>query len=485
MTQFLNALRAETNYTSTENGALTNRSSLSAVVDFFSLAGAMRNTPERAADLFDAAFEEDPQTALRTLFYLRDIRGGQGERDIFRAGMRRFAARPEYQAALYPTIRLIPEYGRWDDIFFDGITPTVVKIIREQLRVDLLNHAAAPTEPVSLMAKWLPSENASSKATRQMARQLASELGYSSAGYRRVLSKLRARIKLLEQDMSANRWDDIEFSKLPSQAHRKHVKAFHRHVPERYQAYLNSVTRGESKINVKTVYPYEIYDMIRPSRYGKFEDSEYANVAWENLPDYTTDGDALVMADVSGSMWGRPMSVSVSLALYFAERNKGAYKGYFMTFSEHPQLVQVRGDTLARRMVNIERAEWGMNTNLSAAFQAILRAAKSSGEAPKVLYIISDMEFDEATDSRGRRSNDTVFRTARQEFAQAGFELPHVVFWNVNARNMQVPASILDGAVSLVSGSSPTVFAMAVEGKSPLQLVHEVVNAERYSRIVL
>lgn len=516
MTTFLNELTAQTNLTHTENGAVTNKSSLNAVVDFFGLAGGMRQTPQVAADLFDKAYEEDPQTALRILFYLRDIRGGQGERDIFRAGMRRYAvAKPgsstdflDQLAVFKQNLRLVSEYGRWDDLFFNGVTEPVVEIIRDQLRVDALSYSASPTEQVSLLAKWLPSENASSLESKKWARQLATALDLTPAQYRRMLSRLRGRIRLLEQDMSAKRWNEIDYGKLPSQAHRKHVKAFHRNSPERYSAYLESVEKGEAKINVSTVYPYEIYTMVRAS-YG--EETKYANVAWENLPDYAGGKNALVMADVSGSMSGMPMAVSVSLALYFAERNTGAFAGHFMTFSANPQLVKVTGKTLEDRINNIERAEWGMNTNLMAAFRAILAAAKNAeaADVPEVLYIISDMEFDMATRPGAAGSwqrqvvhgifgpevrrvwvpaqadpNDTVFRTAKAEFTAAGLTLPHVVFWNVNAHSVQTPATILDGQVSLVSGCSPTIFAMAVQGKTPLELVHEVVNSDRYRRII-
>jgi hypothetical protein len=491
MTSFLNHLKAQTNLTHTENGALTNKSSLDPIVDFFSLAGAMRGNVEGAADLFEAALEVDPQTAVRTLFYLRDVRGGQGERDIFRAGLRRLGSRlvddtraEEVQASFARLLQHIPEYGRWDDLFFAGITQPVAEVVAKQLTADMLAYTSGPDQPVSLLAKWLPSENATSKTTKKLARDLRVQLGLGSPEYRRVLSKLRRRIRLLEHDMSANNWNEIDYGKLPSQAHRKHVKAFYRHTPDRYQAYLGAVEKGEAKINVNTVFPYEIYEMVAdPGYYGiNFTPNQYADVAWANLPDHTNGKNALVMADVSGSMNGRPMAVSVSLALYFAERNKGVFHNHFMTFSSTPQLVEVKGDSLTERMMNIIKSEWGMSTNLSAAFRAILRASVQSNEPPpEVLYIVSDMEFDYATGG----GQETIFQTARREFADAGYQLPHVVFWNVNARNMQSPATILDGAVGLVSGCSPTVFAMAVENKTPRELVEAVVNSERYERIVL
>ena len=523
MNSFIEQLQRGGNLTLTENSAVTNKSSLDAIVDLFSLGGAKRNNPTDAIDLFVPAYAADKQTAVRTLFYLRDVRGGQGERAVFRNCLQWLAANREF-ATLDKIIPHIPTYGRWDDLsfldYFPGIASDKIKnVIKNQLRIDLA--ALDPVHgdgQVSLLAKWLPSENASSQRTRNHARRLRHQLGYNSPRqYRLVLSRLRRQIKLLEQDMSARNWNEIDYSRLPSQAHRRHVKAFWRHTPDRYQAYLASVQKGEQKMNVSTTYPHEIYQMVNKGGVS----TDFANVAWEQLPDYTRGENALVMADVSGSMdqpynTNNPMAVSISLALYFAERNQGAFKNYFMTFSAHPQLVKITGKTLADKFRFIEGGGRGhaQNTNLLAAFRAILDAAVKSGQpeqCPKVLYVISDMEFDSATssnrqgqwhvtpqvDSWGRMvltrqwlpvqldPADTIFETAKREFAEAGLTLPHVVFWNVQARQNQAPALAHDGHVSLVSGLSPTIFSQAVGGKTPIELVYEVVNGERYQSIVL
>jgi Domain of unknown function (DUF2828) len=509
---FLNHLAQGTGLTYTENGAVTNKSSLDAVVDFFGLAGAMRATPNDAVNLFEKAYCADPQTALRTLFYLRDVRGGQGEREIFRRCMTHLG-RIDADAHK-EMLKHIAFYGRWDDLLslWDGTDKFIPRMVMYQINQDLIN--LNNDQSVSLLAKWMPSANATSKATVKRACQLRAALGWSAGQYRHTLSALRKKIGLLEQDMSANNWDAIDFSKLPSQAHRRHVKAFNRHLPEKYSSYLESVKKGERKINVKALYPYEVYKMAH-------SEEDYAEAAWTNLPDYTNGTNALVMADVSGSMFqpynsANPIAVSVSLALYFAERNKGAFHNYFMTFSAQPQLVKVTGKNLAQKIRMIEASQWDQNTNFLAALQAILEAAVRSGspgDVPKVLYVISDMEFDSAvsygsyhyetrmipfTTGWGTTSyrpgtvrvqdrpvaQDTVFNTAKQEYEEAGIPMPHVVFWNVNARQKQAPATIMDGNVSLVSGLSPTIFAHTVEGKSPLELVHSVVDAERYQRIV-
>lgn len=464
---FLDELQKSTNYTYTENGAVTNISTLDPVLDFFSLAGAMRNSPSEAVRLFEKAYFTDKLPALRTLFYLRDIRGGQGERNLFRLGLKRLS---EIDRNVYEkNIKHIPEYGRWDDVpVLDA-----VELIKHQLDED--EKSMAKGKPVSLLAKWLPSENTSSHKTSSEAKALAKALGLKPSQYRKRIVALRKYIKLLEQQMSANQWEEVDYSKLPSQAHRKHVKAFKRHDEARYSSFLKAAEKGEVKLNTHTLYTYEVFDTIQ-------HDTAAANAMWANLPDWTNGTNSLVLADVSGSMSGRPMSISVSLALYFAEHNKGIFKDCFITFSERPQIVKVVGSNLETRLRNIENRDWGYNTNVEAALRAILDASVQSPEdTPRVLYIISDMEFDEACSNPSK----TIFDSISDDYKQAGIEMPHIVFWNVNARQTQVPATKFDNRVTLISGSSQSTFRYAVEGKTPIELMNEVINSERYASITI
>ena len=479
---FLDELAKNTNTARTENGAVTNASSLDACLDFFALAGAMRDRPQEAARLFERAYHTNKLTAIRTMFYLRDVRGGQGEKDIFYACLDKLSELDH--ATLLKVERFIPEYGSWKDYI---VRPAKLELanlefIAEQFKSDLnaLDQGAA----VSLLAKWLPSENASSKETRAKAHIIAKHLGMKPRVYRQALSKLRAQIKLLEHDMSARRWSSIEYSKLPSQAFKKHMKAFRRNDEERFSKFLEAAAKpkemilSNASINTATLYTYEIYDLVNQ---GKVQE---ANALWNNLPDYTNGEDALVVADVSGSMYGRPMSVSVSLALYFAERNKGIMQNKFMTFSESPRLVDVIGDTLSAKMSMIERSEWAMNTDLMQVYRVIAQAAqRSNGEGvPKVVYIISDMEFDQPH-GYGVRHDQSVFDNAKALFASLGAQMPHIVYWNVNARNTQVPVTKYDGNVTLISGLSPSTFSFAVGGKSPTDLMNQVVHSDRYQAI--
>ncbi|AZS12208.1 RNA-binding protein [Mycobacterium phage CicholasNage] len=472
MTTFLDSLKGTLNATRTENGDKAYKSSTDPVVDYFGLAGAMRDRAEDTANLFEAAFRAEPEAALRTLFYLRDVRGGQGERDVFRAGLRHLWTLTPYVAG--KMLKHVPVYGRWDDLFVfgDEVPADVAEIIRNQWTADVAAYERG--DKVSLLAKWLPSDK--SKKNPRLAINVRKALGLSQREYRHTLSALRGRIGLLEHDMTEGTYEHVDYSTLPAQAHRKHVAAFRRHDGERYQAFLDAVDRGEKKVNTSTLYPYELYDLCQ-------RDPKAADTLWNNLPDYTRPGqDAIVLADVSGSMWGRPISVSVSLALYFAERNTGPYNGYFMTFSSVPELVQVRGKTLADKLDSIQHSTtWCGSTNLAAAFKAILAAGKKSGVVPATLYIVSDMQFDRALN----HADLSVFEVAKRQFQAAGLELPHVVFWNVNARHDQLPVLSHEGNVTLVSGLAATTFGMAVEGKSPRELVDDVINSERYSQITL
>lgn len=490
---FINELHTSTNKASfTANGALTNTSTLNPVLDFFSKAGAMRGRESEAFNLFQKAFDADPQSAIRCLFYLRDIRGGQGERSVFRYILERLDEDFVNKIAHY-----IPEYGRWDEVPINEFT--VENIISKQLNEDFENMEAGKS--ISLLAKWLPSEKSSKKSAEQ-ARKVAQLLGWvgkpieikhengtstmvpNLAPYRRNISKLRKYIKLLEQQMSAKQWGEIEYDKIPSQAHKKHVKAFYRHSEERYREYLEAVEKGEKKINSGTLFAYQLYDMV--NNYGATsEDIKAADALWANLPDYTRGENALVLADVSGSMSGFPMSVSVSLALYFAERNEGPFKDYFLTFTSKSRLQKISGTTLSARMRSIERAEWGMSTSLKSAFDAILKAALASGatesEMPKTLYIISDMQFDQACDDNSK----TNLEAMAEEYKDAGYDLPHVVFWNANAWGNDSPATMYDDRVTLISGANQSAFQYAVEGKTPMESMLDILNSDRYNKIVV
>jgi hypothetical protein len=462
---FLSALH-ETSKGLTTNGAQTFTRTASLLVDFYAQAGAMRENPSKALDLFKKAFAEDREKAIKILFYLRDIRGGQGERTLFRLCL-------QYLGETHPEvfekiIQYVPEYGRFDDIFFDN--QKCFDFFKEQLAKDFTSE-----KEVSLLAKWLPTINASSKNTVAKAKLFARNLGWNDRQYRVNIRDLRKKIRTVEELMSARKWDEIEYEKVPSQASRIYRHAFGKHDETRYTKYLEAVEKGEKKINAGTLYPYQIYKDV---------DSNYSptlEALWKALPDYTRGKNALVVADVSGSMAGDPMAVSVSLALYFAERNKGAFKDHFITFSAKPQLQKIVGKTLEEKMQSIQSSHWGMNTDLAAMFRLIVDTAVTNKlpqeDLPETLYIISDMEFDSCCDKH------TNFEHAKKMFETNGYKLPNVVFWNVNASGENLPVRENEKGVSLVSGFSPVIFAIAVENKTPYQVMIDTISSERYAVI--
>jgi len=461
----VDALYKETSYGETANGALTFTRSGSSLLDFFAQGGAMRGNPKKAIELFSKAFSEDRTLAIRILFYLRDVRGGQGERDLFRNCL-------EWIGTNYPDIfekivSYVPEYGRWDDMFFDN--EYALKKIKHQLAEDLKSQ-----EP-SLLAKWLPTINASSSHTKAKARFIAQKIGMREIEYRKNVRSLREKLKVVEEKMSARKWGEIEYSRVPSQASRIYKNAFTKHDEERYGKYLEKVESGEEKINASTLYPYQIY------KSAEKDYSKTLDLLWKNLPDYTMGKEGIVVADVSGSMEGNPMAVAVSLALYFAERNSGPFKNHFITFSEEPKFQRIQGQTLKEKMASIENSEWGYKTNIQRVFSLILNAGIQyhikQEEMPETVYIISDMEFDACDTGK------TNYEEIKEKYRLAGYEVPNLVFWNVNASGENLPVQKDEVGVSLVSGFSPTVFKMAVENKTPEQVMLDTINSNRYNVI--
>lgn len=473
---YLDSLQQATNKTRTENGAATNVSSLNPCLDFFALGAAKRGRDGEALTLFSKALAKDELTAIRTLFYIRDVRGGQGERKIFRTCLEFLStARPDLFDKVF---EYVEEYGRWDDLVTlnPSITDNkkVVAYVENKLKEDLRS------ETPSLLGKWMPSENASSDDAVKMAKRWQKALGLKPRAYRNMLTNLRKKIKLLEQKMSAKEWSTIEYDKIPSQAFRKHTKAFRRNDEDRFEKFLEEVNKEKAKINTSTVSTAEVLQNVRND-----SGNSATNAIWKSLDNFVPeDLNAIVVADVSGSMYGRPMDISTSLALYFAERNKGYFANKFMTFSITPRVVEVLGDTLTEKLRNISTADWGMNTDIEATFDALLNAAIYSGDfenVPKVIYIISDMEFDYCATG----ADETVFENAKRKWGEKGLELPTVVFWNVESRGDNLPATKFDDNVILMSGSSQNSFRYAMQRKKPEDFMNEVVNSERYAKITL
>lgn len=493
--RFINGLQTnlpdDGNVALTENNAVAFASTKSAVLDFFAMGGALRSrTAASEIQLFTKAFEENPLLALKSMFYFRDIRGGQGERATFRTLLAHLAR--TQPSAVRANLPLIAEYGRWDDLFVLVGTPLeqdMFSLIDMQLALD--TRADHP----SLLAKWLKSENTSSPNSRMLARRTRQHLNMSPRQYRKMLTELRRRINLVETTISKGNWREVDYERVPSKAGLQYRKAFYRHDEERYKAYIEAASKGEAKINTGTLYPYEIVEKIT-SRMGWYGDVSISSqevatldTMWKNLPNYFGDNEVrgLVVADVSGSMTGRPMDVSVSLAIYTAERNNGPFAGKYITFSQKPTLISVnKDDNIAKKVHKVMRTGVGYNTNIEAVFDLILATAVQNelnqAELPTHLYMVSDMEFDSA--NSGRR-DQRLFETISQKYTAAGYTMPFLVFWNVDSRNDQTPMSMDQRGFQLVSGCSPSIFTSLLSARtvSAYDLMLEVLNSERYERV--
>lgn len=490
-TNFAKALEkhfnAQNNQTLTENGAVTNKSTNSRLLDFFGQAGALRlgRGAENATDLFVDAFNEDKLLATKALFYFRDVRGGQGERETFRTFLRGLAIIDPN--IVRKNLHLIKEYGRWDDYYVlvnTQVEREMFEFLFNQFKEDL------QSDKPSLLGKWLKSENTSSPASRELGKKTRKAFGLKPAIYRKALSVLRQKINVLETQLSKNQWDKVTYEYVPSQANLKYRKAFGRHDLTRYSAYLEAVASGETKINAKTQFPYEIVrNAWAPYAGWKGAETERKalDVMWNNQPDYIAKGEnSICVCDVSGSMNGLPIQVSISLGIYTAERNTGPFHNMFMTFSERPQLQSIVGRDIVEKVANLNTAQWDMNTNVKAIFDTLLRVGQTNRleneDMVKKIFIVSDMEFDNCTMAR---ANETLFQTIGREWSEAGYDLPLLVFWNVASRNEQSPMSLDDRGFVNVSGCSPSIFTNLMKGKmfDAYEMMLDVLNGERYSAI--
>lgn len=487
----LEFLKQESNQTTTENGAFTYKTTNSDCLDFFSSIGGLRQqSEERILGYFQRAWAENPNLAIKILFFGRDVRGGLGERRIFRIILNYLCHyAPE---TVQKNITYIPEYGRFDDLLTLLDTPCrqiMIDFISKQLQMDILK-SDSENAPISLLAKWLPSVNASSKTTRVQAKRIATLLNMKEESYRHMLTRLRKHLALLENHL---REKDYTFSyeTQPSKAMYKYRKAFIRNDGERYRAYITQVAKGTAKLNTSTLYPYDIIAPISSyydySSIGK-DERKAMDATWNALPDFTTDENALVVIDGSGSMYQNtrpsPASVALSLGIYFAERNKGMFHNHFITFSEHPKLVQIKGNDIVSKVQYCASYNEVANTNLQAVFTLILNTAVkhklSQADMPQKIYIISDMEFDCCTSQK----DITNFQYAKQQFESHGYQLPNVIFWNVASRNIQQPVTMNEQGVALVSGCTPKLFEMVTSGVlSPYYFMMDILHSPRYKNL--
>lgn len=485
MNKLLNAMKVSDNYTTTENGAITHKTTESALLDMFAMGGAMRQRSVGDVTLmFKKAYQENPVYALKCLFYLRDIKFGQGERRFFRECMKWLAKNDK--VAAQRNLQYVAEFGRWDDLYcFVGtsLEKDAFKIMKEQFILDL--NCKTP----SLLAKWLHSENATSEENAKLGALTCQYFGYSPRQYRKHLSTLRERIRVLERLMSQNRWDEIEFDKIPSRAGLIYKNAFARRdlIKKKYEDFAKDKTK---KVNAEVLNPVDIAEKIFALSYRE-KISEVDRLMyqkyWDNLKDYYNgrQENGIAVVDVSGSMYGKPLAAAVSMGAYIAERGHGPFVNHFITFSQIPELVEFEGVDIVDKFIKAKSAHWNMNTNIQNVFDLLLRKAKEEKllqeDMPERIYIFSDMEFDRCTFCRTNNDMETLLEGIAKTWAYEGFKMPHLIFWNLDARQENIPA--LNGRFSYISGFSMTMIEEILSGKDGYDLMMMKLDSSRYEVI--
>lgn len=509
---FMNAVRQtldnEMNVSITENGAVGYRTTGKELLDLnFAVASLRKMTNAEVAKRFKKAFCEDKMLAMRWLFYARDCREGLGERRLFRVVLADLVkSDPEM---VIPVINLIPEYGRFDDLWClldnEETANVIYKIVDDQLKRDWENMAAK--KPISLLPKWMPSINASSTKTKEYGKKLCKALRMTEREYRKALSKLRAYLDVVEVKMSDKNWSEIKYEAVPSRANLIYNNAFLRNDEARRREYLGRLEKGETKINASTLFPHDIvHKYMNNGEWSSRLKAQDATIEalWKALPDTVKGcGNTIVVADGSGSMTCTvdnnsrvtALEVANALAIYFAERSSGQFKDKYITFSERPQLIDFSNcktlhDKLRKALAHNEVA----NTNIEKVFDLILTSAVNNHmhqeDLPQNILIISDMEFDGCATCGNNdrwscnRPTQKLFDVIAQKYARAGYKMPRLVFWNVNSRTGTIPVKENNLGVALVSGFSVNVAKMVMSGKTdPFECLLETLNSDRYAPV--
>ena len=502
MNDLKETLNEDFNTSITENGAVGYKTTGKALLDINFSVASMRRMPEhQIVDKFVKAFYEDKLLAVKWLFFCRDAREGIGERRLFRACMKYLAE--QHKDITKAVIELIPEYGRMDDIWClldTDLKNDVIHFIEKQLLEDIDN--MKNNKPISLLGKWLKSENCSSKESKRLAHIIREGLGLTPRQYRKILSALRSYLKVVETYMSKKEWSEIDYSTVPSRANLIYNSAFLRNDEERRRNYLSSLQKGEIKINAGVLFPHDIVHKYTTSdgwwRHKlKSSDDITLEELWKALPDYVKGaGNTICVADGSGSMTSNvgtgnvtALDVANALAIYFAERSSGQFKDTYITFSQRPRIVDLsKGKSLREKIEIALRYNEVASTNIEAVFDLILQTAINNNmtqdDLPQNILILSDMEFDSCARSNNGRLNQKLFKVFADRYAEHGYKLPRLVFWNINSRTGTIPVKENDLGVALVSGFSPAIVKMVLSNKTdPFECLLEQINSERYQKV--
>jgi len=469
-----------------ENGARMHATTGQALLDMNFKVASYRGKTNQIMEDFTKAFAEDPELAVKWAFFARDIREGLGERDLFRAAFHQALTLDKRAEKL---LGFVSEFGRWDDIFafYDLCKKDIVKLISEQLKEDMEN--VEKNKSCSLLAKWMPSVNTSSKLKRNLARDLAKQMNISEKDYRKMLSALRKYIDVIEVKLAGNKWDTINYQTVPSQANLKYRNAFLRHDETRRREFLSKLEKGEVKINASVSFPHDIVHQY----FNMTRKDEAIEGMWKALPNYGLEN-TLVVADGSGSMTmtipgtnTMALDVANGLAIYCGEHNTGDFKDKFITFSGNPKLVDFSkcNSLFTKLQVCLAHNEVA-NTNIYKVFKLVLDTAvknkMSQSEMVKNILVISDMEFDSGTENMSKKLFDQI----KDEYIAAGYDVPRCIFWNVNSRTGAIPMTENKLGVALVSGFSVHILKMVLSNKlDPFEVLKDTLMSERYKEITL
>lgn len=440
---FAEAFKNEADKTYTENGGCAfNTTNGGDLLDLFANIGGMRNRPD--SDIIEswlAARRENENLADNLVLYARNIRnGGLGERRIGRLLLKELARlNPE---KVTRNLNKIVECGRWDDLFIlegTSIEDSMWKFIEAQFRADVKN--MKENKPITLLAKWMPSINTSSNEAKRLANKFCKKFGVTPRTYRKALSSMRKYIDVVEKKMSAGQWDEINFEGVPSVAMSRYISTFNKRIPEKFQEYKNSLVKGEAKVNAATLYPYDIVKKYFTN--GKCLD-QVDESQWKALPNFINgDYEVVCLADVSGSMIinnYEPISTSIGLATYFAQRNKGAYHNMYLTFTTNPSFIKISDSwSLKRTLEEVRSRGIGYSTNLDAAMKAIFDVAVKTRDVPKALVVISDMEINSWMGQNSSYCTSIADKWEKM-YKQFGLESPKLILWNVESRGGRVLA---------------------------------------------
>jgi len=438
------------NYTTTTNGAVQHKTSNDVCVDLFSKIGSMRHwSRSDVLEYFESAFEHNPELATKIAYWARAAREGSGERKTFYIILDEIARiSPDF---ISDNARTLAEIGYWKDLLRYFYIPKVVSVFAQAIK-----------DGDRLANKWAPRKGDNAKLLRD-------ELGYTNKEYRKWLKK---HSDTVETKMSEKKWEDIKYSSVPGSAMRRYKRAYNRNDSQRFEDWKND---SNSKASVSATYPHQIFDMIGV-------DEQLAEKLWKNLPDLLVDSTETIlpMIDVSGSMFGKPLAVAMSLGMYLAERNQSELKNKFLTFSENPEIVTIDETmSLREKFEDINRADWGMNTNFEKAYTKLLELAKRHNvdpdSMPTMLLVLSDMQFDESQNSSGEWK--THYSWMEEEYEEAGYKFPKIVFWDLNAYPGQ-PAKCSDDNVAMVSGFSPAIMTAILNAEefNPIDVMLEALE---------